>query len=58
MGQTRLGVCALGCVIGFCMPMCSIGVMLEVVSTKGTYGLLVPMNTPLLKPRDASELIT
>ena len=33
--------------IGFCVPMCSSQVMLglEVVSTKGTYGILVPMNS-------------
>ena len=30
----------------------------EVVSTIGTYGVLVPMNTPLLQPRDVREFIT
>ena len=49
---------ALGWAIGIHVPMCSSRVLLEVVSTKGTYGILVPMSTPLLQPREASELIT
>ena len=52
---------ARGRAIGFRMPMCSGRVplvMLEVVRTKGRYGILVPMNTPLLQPREARELIT
>ena len=51
---------ALGRAIGFNVPMCLSRVLLglQVVSTKGTYGILVPMNTPLLQPRDARELIT
>ena len=49
---------ALGRAINVRVLMCSSQVLLEVVSMKGTYGILVPMNTPLLQPRDASELIT
>ena len=49
-----------GRAIGFRMPMCLGRFMLglEVVSTKGTYGILEHMNSPLLQPREARELIT
>ena len=40
------------------VPICASRILLEVVSTEGTYGMLVPMNTPLLQPRDVSYLIT
>ena len=49
---------ALGLAVIVRVPMCASRVLLEVVSTKGMYGMLVPMNTPLLQPRDVSELIT
>ena len=35
----------LGCAISVCVPMCLISVLLEVVSKKGTYSILVPMNS-------------
>ena len=35
-----------------------LGLGIEIGSKKGTYGILVPMNTPLLQPREARELIT
>ena len=49
---------ALGRAVIVNLPMCSSQFLLEVVSTKGTYGILRLMKTPLLQPRDASELIT
>ena len=36
---------AFGCTVMVRMPMCLIRFMFEVVSTKGTYGMLVPMNS-------------
>ena len=54
-------VAARGCAISFRMPMCLgrvLLVMLEVLSTKVMYGILVPMNTPLLHLREARDLIT
>ena len=51
-------MCAIDRAVIIRMPMCASRVLLEVVSTKGMYGMVVPMNTPLLQPRDVSELIT
>ena len=36
---------ALGHAVIVHLPMCASRVLLEVVSTKGTYGILVPMNS-------------
>ena len=43
---------ALGSAIGFRMPMCLSQVLLEVVSTKGLYDILVPMNSNLCNAFD------
>ena len=40
------------------VPMYLSRVLFEVVSMKGMYGMLVPMNTPLLQPHDVREFIT
>ena len=40
------------------VPMCLSRVLFEVVSTIGTYDMVVPMNTPMLQPRDVREFIT
>ena len=49
---------ALGRTVIVHVPMCASQALLEVVSMKGMYGMLVTMNTPVLQPRDISELIT
>ena len=36
---------AIGRAFIVCVPMCVIRVLLEFLSTKSTYGMLVPMNT-------------
>ena len=41
-------MCAIGRAISVRVPMCSSRVLLEVVSKKGTYGILVPMNNIVL----------
>ena len=40
------------------MLMCGSQVLMEVVSTKGTYSMIVPIITLLLQPLGVSELIT
>ena len=37
-------MCAFGCAVMVCVPICFSRVLFEVVSTRGTYGMLVPMN--------------
>ena len=53
---------AIGRAIGFGVTLCLgrflLWLGLEVVSTKVTYDILIPMDTPLLQPREARELIT
>ena len=48
---------AFGCRVMVRVPMCLSRVLFKVVSKRGTYGMLVPMNTPLLQPRDVREFI-
>ena len=45
----------LGRAIGFRVPMCLSQVLLGVVSTKGTYGILVPINIDNLHEKLKSE---
>ena len=49
---------AFGRAVMVCVPMCLSRVLFELVNTKGTYGILVLMNTPLLQPCDVNGLIT
>ena len=36
---------AFGCTVMVCVPMCLSRFLIEVVITRGTYGMLVPMNS-------------
>ena len=59
--RSELFVAARSRAIGFRMPMC-LGrvtlVMLEVISTKGMYGILLPMNSSVQKNKLTYFLLT